>query len=223
MEVVHLETANAHATVHPSSGGRIGGLVVNGRQMLVDSGANTLNWGCYPMVPFAGRLRDARLTFRGDSFEFPANDAPERSHALHGTLFDVAWNVVSSTSTRVEMMCELAAPWPWRGEVRHVVELSDSALICTLSLTAHEDMPAMLGWHPWFAKPLSTSLPFTVMMERGADYLPTGQLVSPSLENADDCFVDLRGPLTLTYEGVVLTLQSDCSHWVVYNQPTHAI
>jgi len=223
MEVVHLETANTHATVHPSSGGRIGGLVVNGRQMLVDSGANTLDWGCYPMVPFAGRLRDARLTFRGESFDFPANDAPERSHALHGTLFDVAWNVVSATSTRVEMMCELVAPWPWRGVVSHVVELSDSALTCSLSLSAREDMPAMLGWHPWFIQPQDVSLAFASMLERGVDYLPTGQLAAPSLENADDCFVDPRGPLTLTYEDVVLTLQSDCSHWVVYNQPTHAI
>jgi aldose 1-epimerase len=223
MEVVHLETANAHATVHPAHGGRIGGLIVNGRQMLVDSAANTLDWGCYPMVPFAGRVRDAHVAFRGESFEFPANDAPERSHALHGTLFDVAWTVVTATPTRVEMSCTLVAPWPWRGEVHHAVELSDTALTCTLSLTAHEDMPAMLGWHPWFVQPQNVSLPFASMLERGPDYLPTGKIVAPSLENADDCFVDSRGPLTLTYEDCALTLQSDCSHWVVYNQPTHAI
>ena len=222
MEVVHLENANARVVIHPTRGARIGSLVVHDTPVLVESADSTLDWGCYPMVPYAGRVRDASVSFGDEQFLLPANDPSGLGHAIHGTLFDAAWNVVRASSLRVEMMHSLDAPWPWRGDVHHVIELSDTALTCTLLLDAHDDMPAMMGWHPWFARPLDASLAFTSMLERGPDYLPTGKVVAPSLENADDCFLDPREPLTLTYQDCALTLQSDCSHWVVYNQPTHA-
>jgi aldose 1-epimerase len=83
-------------------------------------------------------------------------------------------------------------------------------------------MPAMLGWHPWFMKPHSAALPFRTMLQRGDDYLPTGRSVQAQLENADDCFTDLDGVIALTIGDQHLQVQSDCSHWVVYNQPAHA-
>ena len=40
--------------------------------------------------------------------------------------------------------------------------------------------------------------------------------------NVDDCFVNPLAPLSLTVNGVDLVLSSDCSHWVVYDQPSHS-
>jgi aldose 1-epimerase len=222
MEVVHLESGNARVHVHPSHGARIGSFVVNDTPIFVESAASTFDWGCYPMVPFAGRMRDASLTFRDTTCAFHANDPSGLPHAIHGTVFDAQWTVESKSSSRIELTYKLAAPWPFTGTVRHVVELSDTALTCTLSLTAHDDMPAMLGWHPWFVKPQSASLPFRTMLERGDDYLPNGRSVAAQLENADDCFTDLDGVIALTIGEQQLQLHSDCSHWVVYNQPAHA-
>lgn len=222
MEVVHLESTNARVHVHPSHGARIGSFVINETPIFVESAESTFDWGCYPMVPFAGRMRDASLTFRNKTYAFPANDPSGLPHAIHGTALDVVWNVESQDSSRVELTYELAEPWPFRGTVRHVVELSNESLTCTLALTAHDDMPAMLGWHPWFVKPQSASLPFRTMLERGGDYIPTGRTTPVQLENADDCFTDPDGVIALTIGNQHLQLHSDCSHWVVYNQPTHA-
>jgi aldose 1-epimerase len=222
MEVVHLESSKARVHVHPMNGARIGSFVVNDTPIFVASAASTFDWGCYPMVPFAGRLRNATLTFRNAAYTFPANDPSGRPHAIHGTVFDTQWAVESVSTSRVELTHELAAPWPFAGTVRHMVELSDTALTCTLSLTAHNDMPAMLGWHPWFVKPQSAVLPFRTMLQRGDNYLPTGRSVQAQLENADDCFTDLDGVIALTIGDQHLQVQSDCSHWVVYNQPAHA-
>ena len=223
MEVVHLYNAHAQAVVHPLRGGRLGSLTVNGTPVMVHTGDSALDWGCYPMVPFAGRVRNGLLTFREASHSLPANDPSGLGHAIHGTVFDVEWTVVSATSTRIHMTHEFGAPWPWRGVVHHQMELHDASLTCTLTVDAHDDMPLMIGWHPWFMRPVESVLPFQTMLERGADYLPTGKHVVARTEHADDCFVDPQGPITLRYDNVTLTLHSDCSHWVVYSQPTHAI
>lgn len=196
---------------------------MNGTPVIVHAGDDSLDWGCYPMVPYAGRVREAMLTFRGKSYSLPANDPSGLGHAIHGTLFDTQWSVESLTPTRIIMSHELGAPWPWRGAVVHEVELHHASLTCALTVEAHDDMPVMVGWHPWFVRPLEATLPFASMVQRGDDYLPTGTRVDPVVEHADDCFCEPTGPLALRYDKVTLTLHSDCSHWVVYNQPTHAI
>jgi aldose 1-epimerase len=112
---------------------------------------------------------------------------------------------------------------PWRAVVHHEVELLNTSLRCTLTVHSQNDMPAMVGWHPWFVRPRNFSLEFSSMLERGADYLPTGKHTAPIIRDADDCFIDPIAPLTLHYPNISLTLQSDCSHWVVYDQPAHAM
>jgi len=222
MEVVRLESADAVAMVHPAHGARVGSLTVRGTDLLVATGPTPLDWGMYPMVPFAGRMRDAQVHLAGVSYELAANDPAGTGHALHGTVFDAAWRVVEQTASLVRCQVSLGDGWPFRGDVVHTVELTDNGVHCTLELTARDDMPAMLGWHPWFVKPQHASLPFTAMLDRGSDYLPTGRVVPAVLDNADDCFVDPDGALVLTIGDASVTLSSDCSHWVVYNQPSHA-
>jgi len=40
----------------------------------------------------------------------------------------------------------------------------------------------------------------------------------------DDCFTDvITAPLLHFENGPTVRLESDCSHWVVYNEPSHAI
>ena len=48
------------------------------------------------MAPFAGRLHEGRLVWRGREHRLPLHAAP---HAIHGTAVDGAWQVVASTSS----------------------------------------------------------------------------------------------------------------------------
>jgi aldose 1-epimerase len=50
--------------VSPFHGGRIASFVVDGRELLVTSGDAPFWWGCFPMAPFAGRVRRGRFRFR---------------------------------------------------------------------------------------------------------------------------------------------------------------
>ena len=54
--------------------------------------------------------------------------------------------------------------------------------------------------------------------------LPTGELVGPSAPPWDDCFVN-TAPVVLHYHRdwvPRVTITSDCDHYVVYDEPTHA-
>jgi aldose 1-epimerase len=56
-------------TVDPIAGGRIGSLVVDGTEILVTDVDGPFWWGCYPMAPFAGRIRGGRFRFRRRSYQ----------------------------------------------------------------------------------------------------------------------------------------------------------
>src|SRR5829696_9768717 len=85
-----LEAGDARATVDEEAGGRLASLVVDGHELLVTTGhlPGPLYWGCYPMAPWAGRVRRGRFTFQGREHRLPINMAP---HAIHGTTFTRPW------------------------------------------------------------------------------------------------------------------------------------
>jgi len=60
------------------------------------------------------------------------------------------------------------------------------------------------------------------MLQRDEHGIATSHCVQADASNVDDCFINPLAPLSLTVNGVDLVLSSDCSHWVVYDQPTHA-
>ena len=80
----------ARVLIDAEHGGRIASLSVAGMELLVNAGASALDWGCYPMAPFAGRIRNGRFSFKGTEHQLPRNAAP---HAIHGTVFERPWEV----------------------------------------------------------------------------------------------------------------------------------
>jgi len=222
-------TSGAHPVevdVSPVDGGRLARLAVGGRDLLVtgDSADDPMHWGSYPMVPFAGRLGAGRFEVEGRTVQLPCNLPP---HAIHGTGFTSRWDVLDAGLDHAELSVVL--DWPLGGSAHQHVQLTADALVCVLTVVAGDrTMPVTLGWHPWFLKPDADRFAFGSMYERGSDYLPTGRLVPPGARPWDDCFVapaappELRYAPTASLPGVVVTVDSDCDHWVVYDQPAHA-
>ncbi len=208
------------ATVAPVDGGRVVSLSVHGTELLVggDSSSNPLHWGSYPMVPFAGRIRHGRFRFRGVEHQLPTNMAP---HAIHGSGFTSRWEILDVGSRHVELECRLQ--WPFGGRAHQHIHLADDALLCVLTVVADgEAMPVTLGWHPWFVKPPADRFEFAAMYLRDAEGIPTGELVPPPERPWDDCFVRPLATPELRYPGLTVRIESDCDHWVVYDQPSHA-
>lgn len=230
---IDLRSDDGHlfASIDPVLGGRLTRLSFDGTPLLIDAGhpraVHPLGWGCYPMVPYCGRVRDARLSFGGRSHDLPVSADP---HSIHGTTFDRRWDVVDADESSVELCTDLGPHWPFLGHVVHHVSLGPGSLSLRLTVEAGEDMPVMVGWHPWFVKPDSSPTELRTMLRRDDSGIATNERVVRPAGPVDDCFVgrfdgrssDADELLTFRIANVDLGLSSDCTHWVLYDEPRHA-
>ncbi|HSD18029.1 MAG TPA: aldose epimerase [Thermomonas sp.] len=208
----------------PEAGGRIAQLRVQGIEQLIgpaDGWPATIAWGCYPMVPWAGRVRDGRFRFEGRDWQLPCNLGAD---AIHGVGFAMSWQVDSldEASARLSLALPEDDGWAFGGIARQHITIVGGELRLTLSVQAGaRAMPAEVGWHPWFRKPDQLEFAPSRMYPRDADGIAILPLVAPGPGPWDDCFLHER-EIALHRAGRVLRLRSPCDHWVVYDGTAHA-
>lgn len=223
-----LENNNARLAVDLQQGGRISSLNINGLEVLVEPAGNPLAWGCYPMAPWVGRLRNGIFNFENRQYDFPLN---LDGHALHGTCLNREWKLVRQAGNTLHLAIDLGKHWPCKGEARQTIRLDSDCLFMTLEVHSHaQRFPASLGWHPWFKKQLSKGKPAQLQFSAQAKYacdtqqIPDGSLIEPGDSPWDDCFIGVKNPPRILWpEALELSIHSPASHWVVYNQPEHAL
>jgi aldose 1-epimerase len=183
------------------------------RELLVARRDELLAWGCFPMVPWAGRIRHGRFDFAGQSYTVPVNFG---AHAIHGVTFDRPWEQDGPAS----IMIDFDNRWPFGGHAVQSFELAPGAFTCTIEVHAdRQSMPAQAGWHPWFARPVEVDFEAGSMYERDDDGIPTGALVPPAPQPWDDCFTDVEAPPRLSWpDGSSSVVTSSVDHWVVYTE-----
>ncbi|MCU0504451.1 MAG: aldose 1-epimerase [Chloroflexi bacterium] len=226
-----LRAGDLEAVVVPECGGRIGSLRIAGLEVLVTEGWGPLAWGAYPMVPWAGRLDRGVLRWRDEEHRFPTDVTPP--HAIHGTLMDGPWKVMGASGSSIELRADLAAPWPFGGVATHRLRVAPDRLEAVLEVRATDrPFPAIVGWHPWFARRLrdgagdihggsaAVDVPAAAMLHRGADGLPDGTVVRPIPPGPwDDCFTELSGGPSVTWPGALrIDVESDARYVVVYTE-----
>lgn len=222
-DIITLTSGDATAVVH-ADGGRLASLRVGDTELLVTEGPRPTRWGSFPMVPWCGRLRDARLRFDGLTYDFPATSPP---HANHGFGHLSEWERTGDA----ELTLPLADPWPFGGKVVQRFELADAELTVHIEVHAGDrPMPAMAGWHPWFRRELGIGAPAELVLDGGRVYavaddgIPTGELVAPPPGPWDACFVGFGADPVIRWPGALaLTLSSSFDHWVVFTEPEHAL
>jgi len=177
-------------------GGRIAQIEVAGMKLLAPVTGNRTQAGCYPMVPWPGRLGHGVFTFEGSTRSVFLTDG---THALHGLAVNERWDLTRSDSHSATLTLSLAGQWGLGGSASVTVDLSENGVTATLSCTATTHvMPAALGWHPCFVRTLNgcaASLDFSAdgMWVRGEDYLPTGVIAPVPPGPWDDCMAGVRG------------------------------
>jgi aldose 1-epimerase len=214
--VIHqrLLAGSTECVVDSAAGGRLLSLSFNGTEILSQDSTNALTHGCYPMVPFAGRVRDGVLSFRSMQYELALREPP---HALHGTVLDQAWRVDSHTDSSIVLSTELGSDWPFSGTVIHSIAVNESAVNCQLSLHASEPMPAQVGWHPCFRTPKDVQFSFQAMLQRDVSGICTKQVVPVPRRRLDDCLIEPNSWPRLVIDGSIIEIESDCSHWVIFH------
>jgi aldose 1-epimerase len=223
-EDITLTAGDAEVTLHPGNGGRVGGLRVGGTELLRQGE----RFGCFPMVPWCGRIRDGRFRDGAAEHQMPLNAAP---HAIHGTARDGAWRVARAGADEAVLTYDLVDPWPYTGRVTQMFALTPDSLTLTMSVETYESsFPAQIGWHPWFNRNLGgtdVEIDFKPAWqeERGADHLPTGNRTDPEPSPWDDCFGMPGGvDVTLTWPGALRLKVTSPEEWVVvYDEQEAAV
>ncbi len=212
------------AYVSPRAGGRLHQVAFAGHDWLVTyepARTGAISWGCFPMVPWAGRLRRGQFRFDGTDY---ALSPTLGLHAIHGVGYLMPWSVRGHTGTRVELGLELPADarWPFGGSARQVIIADERRLTLTLAVKAgRRSMPAAIGWHPWFLKPDALRFAPEGYFPRDAEGIAGHALTKPVRGPWDDCFRN-RLPVVLERGAHALRLESACPYWVVYDEPRHA-
>jgi aldose 1-epimerase len=223
-DIITLGDERLQVGVAPDEGGRVAQITIGGTALLVGKAQahepSPLAWGCYPMVPWAGRIRHGRFRFEGVDYQLPINFG---DHAIHGVGFDEPWTVTRRDADLIEL--ELALPldsrWPFGGIARQRIRGDGTTVRFELSAVAVDQaMPAAVGWHPWFRKPERLDFRPLAMYRRDDEYIAVDKLVDVPPGPWDDCFVN-DAPVHLTIGGIDLRLESNCREWVVYDMPAH--
>ena len=222
--VITLSAGPARVEIDPQHGGRISSLCVEGLELLIGRDRDPLLWGAYPMAPYAGRIRNGVFSFAGRQHSLPLRAPP---HAIHGTTFNRPWREEGPG----ELSIDLGPDWPFAGEARQRFALDPDGLDLELCVLSHEvSFPASLGFHPWFARRLNRGDPLELhfsareMYSKDESGIATPLRVPPKQPPWDDCFTALDSAPQLHWPGaLVLDIQSETDHWVVYDEPTHAI
>ncbi len=224
-DTIVMSSSRATVSIDLAAGGRIASLSVDGDELLYTGkpDASLMGWGCYPMAPFAGRIRNGVLTHGSESHQLRLNMSP---HSIHGTVFDQHWKRDGDN----RFICELGQEWPWEGYAVQIVDLYEDCLHLQLELhAAGEAFPANIGWHPWFRTVLETGEQLRLDASVGQQLLrddsgmPTGRWVDPQTPPWDDCFTNITWPILLDWSGRrTLRIESSCDYVVIYNKQPHA-
>jgi aldose 1-epimerase len=219
-----LRAGRLEVALAPEAGGRIAHLRYDGVEWLVGEhggSAAAIGWGCYPMVPWAGRIRQGRFVFDGRAIELPANFG---AHAIHGVGFTRSWHIESIGADAATLSLALPedAYWPFGGSAAQRIHVRPDRLDLHLSVQAGDQaMPAVLGWHPWFRKPVQVLFSPSAMYPRDGEGIAMLPCVSPAPGPWDDCFIN-QAEVTLVSGNQRLRLWADTDHWVVYDGAGHA-
>ena len=161
--ILELRSGHSRVRVAPALGGRITSATLgrdDGPPVAIlhsypETAVDLLPWakgGIYPLVPYSGRIRDAKLIHEGRVFELAPHPGGE-PHSLHGISHQRGWGIVHAGENTAEMRY-LHAPdvhWPWPFESRLRVTIEANALRIDVSLanTGNCTMPGGVGLHPY--------------------------------------------------------------------------
>jgi aldose 1-epimerase len=152
-------------------------------------------YGIPILFPWPNRIEYGKFEFEGRQVELKTPE--EGAHLLHGYVLDRPWKVSGSGASNADgawVTCrfqssdflEIGSEWPFPFEVEGTYRLKDGALSVevTGTNTGESNMPAGLGYHPYFPLPLLPSgdrskclvdLPCETYWPLREDSIPTGE------------------------------------------------
>ena len=157
MDEIVIADGPLEVTVLPEAGARIHRLRAFGHDVILTPAdpaqhlADPFFWGSYVMAPWCNRI-EARPTRIGAREIDLASNFPDGT-AIHGQVYVRPWTYAGDGTFRISGGGD---GWPWTYDVRMQIDVHDATLRIDLNLTntSTDPMPAGMGIHPWFLKPV---------------------------------------------------------------------
>ena len=227
------------AALRADLGGSLAGLWMDTTPVLRSVEPDTLEGprasACFPLVPWSNRIGFGRFTWQGRTHELAMRGLPGQQHAIHGTAWQQAWQVVDADATHATLRCTHAgdAYWPFSFEATQRFALHDAGLRVELDLrnTDAAVQPAGLGWHPYFPKRASSRIHIEceARWERDATtLLPTRRVAQRGIDaevrhlDFDHGIEGWPGHARVRDELLAVTIASSLPHLVVFTPPQQA-
>jgi aldose 1-epimerase len=187
VETVRLSGEAIEAVVLPEVGARLHRLRVFGHDLLRMPGdvdehlRDPFFWGSFVMAPWCNRIAAGELLL-GSRRVVPGSNFADGS-AIHGQVYARPWERDADGTL---WAVGGGDGWPWVYVVSQRIELRDRSLRLRLSLVnrSTDAMPAGLGIHPWFRRPVQVAI-------RGATVHASNEATEPRPVAVHDQF-DLR-------------------------------
>ena len=161
MEEVRLASGSIEVVVLPEAGARLHRLRAFGHDLLPTPDDHAMHlrdpfsWGAYVMAPWCNRIDAEPVVVGPHRVELGPNFSD--GSAIHGQVYDRPWQWSGDGTFTVEAGGD---GWPWRYEVMQQIEIGDRSLRLDYRLInrSPDPMPAGLGVHPWFIKPVLVAI-----------------------------------------------------------------
>jgi aldose 1-epimerase len=206
---VVLRSEALEVVLLPEVGGRLHAVRAFGHDLLRtpdDPAAHRRDpffWGAYPMAPWCNRAVAGEGQVAGERVRLKPN-FPDGS-AIHGLVSSAPWEVRDQGK---ELAVRAGGPgtgWPWQFEVtlRPTVAASLLELDYRVANLAERPMPAGIGLHPWFRRPLEVRLPAALVYPANTGSAPEPEQVAGDLDlrRLAPPAADLDGSWTALSEG----------------------
>jgi aldose 1-epimerase len=140
-------------------------------------------WGAYTMAPWCNRVSTGPLVVGRRTIDLASNFFD--GSAIHGQVYMRPWEVTGDAQLQVRAGGD---GWPWPYEVSLRLGISGHTMVIDQRLTnlADDPMPAGIGLHPWFVRPIRVAI--------RADLVYPTNTNSPARPSPVDGPLDLRRP-----------------------------
>lgn len=161
VEELHFAAGVVEAVVLPEVGARLHRLRAFGHDLLRTPAEPEVHlrdpffWGAYPMAPWCNRIESEPIVVGSRRIDLQSN-FPDGS-AIHGQVYARPWEPLNDGTLHIRAGGD---GWPWDYEVVQRIEVDERSLRLDLALRNRSDgpMPAGLGIHPWFRRPVHVAI-----------------------------------------------------------------
>jgi aldose 1-epimerase len=167
--IIEIASGKHKLVIDSIAGGRAIQWIIDDLQILGPKGDHPLIGGWYLMAPWAGRIRDNQVVFKGDKFP---QDISFKNWAFHGTVFLSEGKIRNQSDTSVEIVHKTNDKWPVKMEIVQKWSITSNFVKCqvTVSSTIGE-FPAEIGWRPTFKRQLEKGKPAKFGIEAISQYV----------------------------------------------------